>query len=482
MGASQKGLNLIFENCTGRGSDLPNGIDLSDERLLALLARWNWSWHGEFLHEYRKKFGHDVPVFCNYIPISENFFYQRMLYEFTAPHRNINKNDIYFFPIGAFGNIDTCLGMNENRTSSISLLSDKTIELINNNSNVFLLINHMEEGYFTKQNIMKLVSECRNKNITSGKVVFGTACYNAEEVIEQYLNEIGTSYAIKTVYYNWALESCSKHWRQILNRPNDYKFYYDISHYESITTEEAVLSKKDEIRENRFLSFNNKLRSHRMYFLSILNNINQLNNNLISYDVTDLDKTQSKSSCKGELENWVFTEEEVNYYLTSHDLKTEKQTVDIENIRDARGHGWDRESSYINSYINLTTETLFFEDCHYISEKIFKPIANLQPFVVIGSPFILKELKKLGFKTFDSYWDETYDSETSNVDRFRKLNNLIIDLSNKPIKEIHDMYYKMLPDLVYNQKLLLSYEDTKTNQIELVENLKSFMPSGIRLS
>jgi hypothetical protein len=219
-----------------------------------------------------------------------------------------------------------------------------------------------------------------------------------------------------------------------------------------------------------------------MYFLSILNNINQLNNNLISYDVTDLDKTQSKSSCKGELENWVFTEEEVNYYLTSHDLKTEKQTVDIENIRDARGHGWDRESSYINSYINLTTETLFFEDCYYISEKIFKPIANLQPFVVIGSPFILKELKKLGFKTFDSYWDETYDSETSNVDRFRKLNNLIIDLSNKPIKEIHDMYYKMLPDLVYNQKLLLSYEDTKTNQIELVENLKSFMPSGIRLS
>ena len=48
------------------------------------------------------------------------------------------------------------------------------------------------------------------------------------QIDEQYLNEIGTSYAIKTVYYNWALESCSKHWKQILNRPNDYKFYYDI--------------------------------------------------------------------------------------------------------------------------------------------------------------------------------------------------------------------------------------------------------------
>ena len=481
MGASIKGLNLIFEHCTGQGADLPNGIDLSDERLLTLLARHKWSWHGNFLHEYREKFGHDVPVFCNYIPISEDFYYQRMLYEFTTPHRNLNKDDVYFFPIGAFGNLDTCLGMNENRISSIKLLSDKSIELINHNDNVFLLINHMEEGYFTKENIMKIISECKNKKIKSGKVVFGTACYNVKDVLEKYCNEINTTYEIKSIYYNWALESCAKHWKMILNRPNDYKFYQDIQHYESITTEDKVLELKDKIRDNKFISFNNKLRSHRMLFLSILNNNNQLNNNLISYDISDLDKQHSYDSCESKMKDFLFTDEEREYYLTSHKLEIEKQTVDIDNIRDARGHGWDRDSSYLNSYINLTTETLFFEDCWYISEKIFKPIANLQPFVVIGSPFILKELQKLGFKTFNEYWSEEYDSETSHVDRMRKINQVIVELSNKPISEIHDMYYKMLPDLVYNQNLLLSYEDTKTNQLELVKNLKGFMPTGTQL-
>ena len=66
-----------------------------------------------------------------------------------------------FFNRIPFGNLDTYLGMNENRISSIKLLSDKSVELINHNDNVFLLINHMEEGYFTKENIMKIVSECK---------------------------------------------------------------------------------------------------------------------------------------------------------------------------------------------------------------------------------------------------------------------------------------------------------------------------------
>ena len=38
---SIKGLNLIFEHCTGQGLDLPNGIDLSDERLLTLMDEHN---------------------------------------------------------------------------------------------------------------------------------------------------------------------------------------------------------------------------------------------------------------------------------------------------------------------------------------------------------------------------------------------------------------------------------------------------------
>lgn len=50
------------------------------------------------------------------------------------------------------------------------------------------------------------------------------------------------------------------------------------------------------------------------------------------------------------------------------------------------------------------------------------------------------------------------------------------------LSEIHDMYYKILPDLIYNQQKLFSYELEKPNQKEFAENLKNFMPSGTRLS
>lgn len=481
MKASTKQINLIFENCTHVG-ELPNGIDINNEKLLKLLVKHNWLWHGKFLHEYRDIFGNDVSVFLNYLPISTDFFWQRMLYEFTTPHRPINKHDVYFVPLGVYGSIDNLLGMNPNTKSSIELLSDKIIDLINENDNVYLLINHTDEGYFTKENVTKIIVDCRNKKIKSGKVIYATACYNAQDVFKQYFKELNTNYEINTLYYNWALESCAKHWLNILNRPNDYKFYEDIQHYETITTEKDVLEKKDKLRDNKFLSFNNKLRSHRLYFLSILKNNGELNNNLISYDLTDLDFEGTKNQYTEQLQDYNFTEEEVNFYLDSYNLEKQKQTVDLENIRDARGHGWDRNSVYLDSYINLTTETLFFDDCWYISEKIFKPIANLQPFVVIGSPHILLELKKLGFKTFDKWWDESYDTELNHTERLRKVHGVIDKLSSMSLSEIHDMYYKILPDLIYNQQKLFSYEIKKPNQKEFAENLKNFMPYGSRLS
>jgi hypothetical protein len=52
-----------------------------------------------------------------------------------------------------------------------------------------------------------------------------------------------------------------------------------------------------------------------------------------------------------------------------------------------------------------------------LSEKIFKPISNLQPFLVIGDYLTLAELKKLGFKTFSPFIDESYDNERDSYKR-----------------------------------------------------------------
>ena len=49
------------------------------------------------------------------------------------------------------------------------------------------------------------------------------------------------------------------------------------------------------------------------------------------------------------------------------------------------------------------SETLFEKDTTYISEKMVKPLLNLQPFIVMSTPHtFLKFLKDIGFKTFGS--------------------------------------------------------------------------------
>ena len=66
----------------------------------------------------------------------------------------------------------------------------------------------------------------------------------------------------------------------------------------------------------------------------------------------------------------------------------------------------------------------------FVTEKTFKPISGLQPFMVIGGAGILEYLRSQGFETYDNIFDETYDTET-NFDK--KLDIIIknIQLYNK---------------------------------------------------
>ena len=61
----------------------------------------------------------------------------------------------------------------------------------------------------------------------------------------------------------------------------------------------------------------------------------------------------------------------------------------------------------------------FITDCILPTEKVFKPLYSKIPFLYVGSPFTLKYLKSLGFGTFDSIFDESYDSELVFYDRVK---------------------------------------------------------------
>jgi hypothetical protein len=84
-----------------------------------------------------------------------------------------------------------------------------------------------------------------------------------------------------------------------------------------------------------------------------------------------------------------------------------------------------------NSYFSIVTETLYFDNNHpalwhkanvedsiFFTEKTYRCFALKHPFILLGRPGSLSELKKSGYKTFSPFIDEKYDEIVDNIERF----------------------------------------------------------------
>lgn len=102
------------------------------------------------------------------------------------------------------------------------------------------------------------------------------------------------------------------------------------------------------------------------------------------------------------------------------------------------------------AFAHIVSETIFYEEKLHLTEKIFKPIIAHRPFMLLAAPGNLEYLKSYGFKTFDQWWDESYDTETDPDLRIKKVVdniNMLCQLSDSDLKQ---MYNEMLPVLEHN--------------------------------
>jgi hypothetical protein len=167
------------------------------------------------------------------------------------------------------------------------------------------------------------------------------------------------------------------------------------------------------------------------------------------------------------------TEENVEKYTSELEklLPYEDDTKELPSDKKrAFGVRNNKKEWYANSYFHLVTET-FFGPNVFLSEKIFKPISNLQPFLVFGDYLTLAELRRLGFKTFEPFIDESYDLEKDPKKRMLLLEKELIKLKNMPIEELHNWYYSIIDILLYNQKHIYSFENYECFD-EIFEKIK----------
>ena len=111
------------------------------------------------------------------------------------------------------------------------------------------------------------------------------------------------------------------------------------------------------------------------------------------------------------------------------------------------------EKSMLNSWITVVSEAQFNDNQKtvFLSEKTFKSIACCHPFVILGSKHSLRELKKLGYVTFDNLIDESYD-ELDNIDRIEAIIELLYRLADNRDALQHFKWHE--PRLKHNLEVL----------------------------
>ena len=215
-------------------------------------------------------------------------------------------------------------------------------------------------------------------------------------------------------------------------------------------------------KTHKFLFLNRRLEVHKLeVLLQLYENIK--NESIISYDKT------------------LISDDVLFEFTTNFELKNKfdsipnKSIADIENIKDVNGYKDENSELYEKSLFSIVTETNFYNDNDFISEKIFKPLWHMQPFIVIGRPYMLKYLKELGFKTFDWLIDETYDTIEDNNTRMKliiteieKLNKMDFNLLKEKIHNSYDI-------LEHNRNVILNIGNN-ISEIEytLLSNLNKF--------
>lgn len=123
----------------------------------------------------------------------------------------------------------------------------------------------------------------------------------------------------------------------------------------------------------------------------------------------------------------------------------------------------DKEWTYVpqfdTTFLSIVTESLYSNDgvssnATFITEKTDKCLSFGHPFIMVSTPWFLKNLRILGYKTFDKWWDEGYDEVINPWERRDIIVSLIREIALEwSIEKCEKVYKEMLPTLKHNQKV-----------------------------
>ena len=217
----------------------------------------------------------------------------------------------------------------------------------------------------------------------------------------------------------------------------------------------------------KFINFNRRWRLHRPLLVMILRDRDLIKHGYVSLGESDLPGGNWERKIN-ELQRYYKDAPQIleiidrnhdivdmpNLYLDTMDLVTNRaEQTDSTNLY------------YSDSYFSVITETTYHTDSGhdgvpFLSEKVFKAVAMKHPFILVTAPNTLQYLKKLGYKTFSSIIDESYDTELNDAARIIKIADEIQRLCNLSETELDSFLESARQICSYNHKILKYQRNT----------------------
>lgn len=124
--------------------------------------------------------------------------------------------------------------------------------------------------------------------------------------------------------------------------------------------------------------------------------------------------------------------------------------------------GLGHKNNWNSHFLHIVSETTVHTDV-FISEKTFKPILGLRPFMVLGDDNVYQKLHEWGFDTFDDILGTGYKGQY-HTDRI----NWIIDVLTELTREnsLHKLLKKLHPRLIENRKVFFSVAKKNRQKIQ----------------
>ena len=255
----------------------------------------------------------------------------------------------------------------------------------------------------------------------------------------------------KGYYFSFWLEFITDNWK-----------YFNKEKYKS----EPKLVRSATVGENgkHFLCYNRKPHDHRVGLMNKIMKGSEHKQGLSTFGIV----SATLESNKYKFPNPIMLDE-------THDEKTLKiinewegqNENDIVSLGDA--DNWQRH------FLTVVTETTIHTDV-LLSEKTFKPIIGLRPFLILGDKNLYKKLIEMGFDVFEDIFPDIVIS-LSHPDYEKRIDYIVTQLENLTalsLDTLDEKYKELLPRLKANRARL---EEVIKENFKRIENIDEVFKS-----